>query len=524
MFSLKSTSSARALVNARVSIFVGVAAIAVALFSATAASAVPTLEASVDPAEAMAAPEITTGIVSDDPVVITGSTIKMPVGWKARNPRAVRACTQANFQARNCAENTRIGTVSSRAVIGALETDATGGVHLLESHADNDPVKIGFIVNADLNGRPFPIPVFGANITLEPDRAAAADRIVVTFTNTPAIPVTSFSITLDGGEKGLVGTGPYDHFLGNQQCGVKTFDGVVTVRGQDEEAISDTININRNCDPFAVIDRLADGQQSPMRPTLTVRSLMQAHSDVSFEVAGAINDGDRGYHSVKAASMYLPVSSSVDLNAVQQCGANAGANCPAASKVGETTMQVAAAGQSHNVRGNVYLTNGGLRMVYTNTPVRLNNRAPIVLNASLQRVRMGGNRYRIMVGNHANANAAGFPTVYEVKNWSFTLDGDAGGDFLTHDREQCLRDEADRAEHARIFGTRRGAFTSSFSSDYGLPYWPLSVRCSALGGRQKSLQQSAEQAGGKFGGDAPSAKATKATSKAGKTKTVAFVK
>ncbi len=512
------------------------------LFLGTTSANAVTLEAGVNPGEAMSAPEIVTGIRAEggSPIVLTGARIEMPDGWKARNPGAVRNCSQADFQARRCAENTRIGSISSQAIIGPVEADADGGAYLLESDADNEPIKIGFLVTADLNGVPFPIPPFGADITLEPVDGSVSDRIIITFVNPPAIPVLSFIITLDGGEKGLIGTGPFDHILGDQQCGEKVFDGVVSVRGEGDQVVSDSVNINRNCNPFVVTDAIGRGQQSPIRPRLSVRSALAEHSDVTFEVDGRINDGARGYHSVKVASLNFPVSSDVNLNAVARCPNNAGANCPAGSDVGSTSMVVAAAGQSHNVEGNVYLTNGGLRLTYTNTPVRLNNRAPIVIDATLEQVR---GRYRITVGDHSDANAAGFPTVYEIKRWSLTLDGDAGGNFLTHDRAKCEEDESDPQERYRGFGNRRGAFTSSFSTDYGLPYWPLSVRCSELG-RQKSKpitgkpidSKSSDSKSGSSKSDGSKSekskssssksqgKASRTKSKAGKTRTVAFRK
>lgn len=451
MFHLQGIGSAPAQLYARVSISVGVVALAAALFGATAAAAAVTMEASVNPPEAMATPQITTGVSSDEPVVITSSIFKMPVGWKAHNPRALRPCTRANFQARNCAENTRIGSVISRAMIGVSEVDATGTAHLLESNAGSEPVKIGYIISARSGDRLIPLPNLEADVTLEPDQVEGSDRIVVTFANPPAIAITNFTITLDGGRKGLIGTGPYNHLLGAQQCGEKEFDGVVTVHGQGDIAVNRTVSINRNCDPSVVVRAIDRGQPSPMRPRFSVRRPWWPgpSSNVTLRVYGAINDGDRGYHTLKDASIYFPVGTRVNLNAVERCGANAGANCPPASKVGHTYMWVAAAGQSHTVRGDVFLTNGGLRMVYTNTPVRLNNRAPIVLNATLQR---DGevDRYHIDVGDPNNVNAAGFPTVYEVRYWSLTLRGRAGGNFLTH----------------RTRG--RGRYTAVFNSDYGL--------------------------------------------------------
>jgi hypothetical protein len=90
--------------------------------------------------------------VASPPEHVRDLTISLPPGLVG-NPNATPRCTQADFEADDCAANTRVGTTSVRTTIPALITgitvDATGDVYNLRP-GTGEPARLGVVVRPPL--------------------------------------------------------------------------------------------------------------------------------------------------------------------------------------------------------------------------------------------------------------------------------------------------------------------------------------------------------------------------------------
>lgn len=117
-----------------------------------------------------------------------GISVTLPKGELLDNSHIDTICTRVNFAADTCPAGSRIGTATATTPL--LDQPVSGGVYLrASSHRLPDMVL-------DLRGQ--------VDIVLSARVDSAKGRLRTTFSSTPDVPVSKVTLTLAGGEKGLL--------------------------------------------------------------------------------------------------------------------------------------------------------------------------------------------------------------------------------------------------------------------------------------------------------------------------------
>jgi hypothetical protein len=252
--------------------------------------------------------------------------IHLPTGLVG-NPKAVPACSQADFAADNCAADTRVGTTSADATATVLvlpvNATATGYVYNVVPNAD-EPARLGVILSAFGGiGQVPPLPV---EVALRPDGGldTTIRNIPATVAGLPTV-INSMDLHLGGATAPTFMTTP-------TQCAVKTTVlEAVTRADVSHSAQSSFTPTNCGAVPFAPAAAIAVADPARTKPS-------------AYTVSLTLPDGgDPRQSHVRRASVVLPEGTTLSpgvADGLVACSAAqfAGAGCPAASQIGSVSF------------------------------------------------------------------------------------------------------------------------------------------------------------------------------------------
>jgi hypothetical protein len=173
-----------------------------------------------------------------------GTKITTPIGIATDLTRVQNPCPLATFQAGTCGDATIVGTV--KATLSGINADVvTGNVQQVKIEGQTLPA-----LGLDFKGR-LPLRIVGQT-TIDP-----ASRLVNSFINTPSIPQRSLSISLYGGDKGIL------QLPKSSACTRSAYEAIITGQnGKTKSFYQGTV-----C-PEQLTARLDNGSKT--RPTLNV--------------------------------------------------------------------------------------------------------------------------------------------------------------------------------------------------------------------------------------------------------------
>ena len=270
---------------------------------------------------------------------VKDTNVTLPEGATI-NPSAangLQACTDAQLAKGThdpvgCPDASKIGTVEITSP--ALSAPLTGSVWVGTQQAD-DPYRI-FLqatgpmgLDVRLKGSARPDPVTG--------------RLTATFADTPQVPFTDFKLSLNGGPHATLAT--------PLACGpAKTSSTLVPYRGGAPGTSTSTFTVD------------ADGAggacpaSTPFTPAFAAATTaLQAGGDTGFTVDVNRDDGQK---TLGAISITEPPGFTGRIPAVPRCAESdaAAGTCPAASRIGTSTVTAGAGSDPFKVSGPVYLT------------------------------------------------------------------------------------------------------------------------------------------------------------------------
>jgi hypothetical protein len=212
-------------------------AAALALPSAAAADFTPTLTATVgtadQPSKVGAHPPFTTVVSQPDgQPAIKKAVVTLPSGLFANIDALQTLCpVAAQADALGCPAGSRVGSVNvvSPLVPGAI----TGPVYVAESPTGGLPGLTIALASGGVAG------------VLPATNALAGNRLQTTLDNLPNTPVSSFGLTIDGGQKGLF-------TVGDALCAQPVVDAMFTSYDGQTVTQSAPVNIVGTCVPAPV--------------------------------------------------------------------------------------------------------------------------------------------------------------------------------------------------------------------------------------------------------------------------------
>jgi hypothetical protein len=255
---------------------------------------------------------------TDDPV--RDLAIHLPPGLLG-NPNVVPRCSEAEFQARTCPANTRVGTTSADAVAaGLIPATATGDVYNLVPGA-GEPARLGVLLSALAGiGQVPPLPV---KVALRPD--GGLDTLITGIPATVAgLPttITAMDLHLGGAVAPTFMTAP-------TSCATATTRLDATTRSNvTHSGTASFTPINCGALPFA----------PALRGSIDARGPRGATSQPTLSTVITIPPGNA---AASATTVSLPKRLGLALPVRSVCSAAQAAAdaCPASSQVGTVAAQ-----------------------------------------------------------------------------------------------------------------------------------------------------------------------------------------
>jgi hypothetical protein len=162
-------------------------------------------------------------------------------------------------------------------------------------------------------------------------------RVTAVFDNTPQLPFSEMKVHFIGGSQAALATPP--------KCGNYSTHVEVTSWASDASvALESPMTIDQNCAPKAFAPSFSAGSSNPVAGEFSPFAFALTRSD--------------GMPSLSQISTALPKGLLADIGSVPQCdpeSANAG-TCPAAARVGSTSVLSGPGAQPLGLTGGVYLT------------------------------------------------------------------------------------------------------------------------------------------------------------------------
>jgi hypothetical protein len=253
--------------------------------------------------------------------------VKLPVGTTLSPGVAngLVACSASQFAASKCPAASRIGSVSFNTPLIAKALGGTvffgqpaNGVYPLLVAVDDQGVHL------KLTGQ----------VTLD----QKTGQITTVFDDLPQVPFTSFALTFQGGDRGVLANPP--------SCGAKTMTATLTPwSGQAPVTAPASYSVTGCTSP------------TPFRPTLAVKSDSTLAGRPSGALAITISrpDGDQDFGGVETN---LPPGLAGKLSGVPVCGEARAASgtCSPDTRLGSVTALVGSGGAPVKLAGTVYLT------------------------------------------------------------------------------------------------------------------------------------------------------------------------
>jgi hypothetical protein len=243
------------------------------------------------------------------------------------------ACSPAQIglgtnDAPSCPQSSKLGTVRIDTPVLA---DPLDGDIILASQNDN-PFHSLVALYIAVRGPGFNLKLPG-KVDLDP----VTGRLTATFENTPQLPFSEMQVDFNGGSQAALAT--------PTRCGNYTTHTEVTSWASDVPvALDSPMTIDQNCAAKAFAPSFAAGTTNPAAGRYSPFTFTLTRSD--------------GMPMLSQVSSVLPKGMLADIGSVPQCDpipANAGF-CPAASRIGSTTVLSGPGAQPLGLTGTVYLT------------------------------------------------------------------------------------------------------------------------------------------------------------------------
>jgi hypothetical protein len=228
----------------------------------------------------------------------------------------------------SCPASSKLGTIT---VDTPLLADPLQGDVILAKQNDN-PFNSLIAMYIAIKGPGFYLKLPG-RIDLDP----VTGRVSALFDNTPQLPFSRMQVDFNGGSQAPLAT--------PSACGTYSTHVDVTSWNSDTPVGLDSpMTVDQNCAAKAFAPSFSAGTANP---------LAGQFSPFSFSLTRA--DGMPFLSQITTA---LPSGLLADIGSVPQCGAEAAASgsCPAASRIGSTSVLSGPGAQPLGLNGNVYLT------------------------------------------------------------------------------------------------------------------------------------------------------------------------
>ncbi len=269
---------------------------------------------------------------------VKDTSITLPEGVSI-NPSAangLEACTDAQLAKGThdpvgCPAASKIGT--AEIVSGALAAPLTGSVWVGQPQGDDHLYRIFLQATGPM----------GLDVRLKGDIAAdpVTGRLTATFADTPQVPFTDFTLTLNGGPRATLAT-PLN-------CGdALTSSSIVPYRGGASASPTASFTVDG--------DGAGGACGSVFAPAFTAStSSTQAGGDTAFSVGVTRQDGEQ---TLSRLQISTPPGFTGRVPNVPRCAeaAAAAGTCPETSRIGTATVAAGAGSEPYKISGPVYFT------------------------------------------------------------------------------------------------------------------------------------------------------------------------
>lgn len=269
-------------------------------------------------------------------------TLPSGVAVSAAAANGLSACAPAQIDLAGegeptCPDASKIGTVAIATPL--LDAPLTGSVYLAASH--DNPFNSLLAVYVSARGSGVTIKLAG-RIDTDPDTG----QVTATFDDAPQLPFSDFRLTFFGGAGAVLTLPP--------TCGTATTTATFTSwSGGPPVTTTDAFTVGAGVDGGACAPTLG---ALPFAPSLSAGTTdPAAGASTSFALTVARDDGQQELSRIAAS---LPAGLLAEIGSVPPCpeaAIAAAGGCPAASRIGTTTVAAGTGPRPFSLAGPVYL-------------------------------------------------------------------------------------------------------------------------------------------------------------------------
>ncbi len=221
----------------------------------------PSLSMGISPNTPGAIPALTTTLSQDQGEQTTKEVVvRFPRGIGINLANKVSPCPQDNYNADTCPDSARIGSVTAKSKL-VPEGELSGNIYLGQASDGSLPLLISLKGFVDLN--------ISGRVAV-----SANGQLEATFDNLPEVPISSFTLSLDGStERGMLKV--------PTSCRQSTVETRFTSHQGKEHNTTTPINIGCN---RGTLDVDVDPRKTGAHPTVTLEAKASGIRDVRFRI------------------------------------------------------------------------------------------------------------------------------------------------------------------------------------------------------------------------------------------------